>query len=97
MAQQITAQGNRWLVSGDITADHICDLLSESAALTKADLEIDLAEVTNVDTASISLMFEWLRQAHASKHKVTFANLPKNLLSLATLYGVLELIPQTSH
>jgi phospholipid transport system transporter-binding protein len=95
---QITLQGNRWLVSGDITADHICDLLSESAALGNAqNVEIDLADVSDVDTASISLMFEWLRQAHASKHKVTFANLPKNLLSLATLYGVLELIPQTSH
>ncbi|HWU83576.1 MAG TPA: STAS domain-containing protein [Methylophilaceae bacterium] len=58
---------------------------------------MDLAGVSDVDTASISLMFEWLREAHASKHKVTFANLPKNLLSLATLYGVLELIPQTAH
>lgn len=95
---QITQQENRWLVSGDITADHICTLLSESEALGNArDVEIDLAAVSDVDTASISLLFEWLRQAHASKHKVTFVNLPKNLLSLATLYGVLELIPQSSH
>lgn len=95
---QITQQDNRWLVSGEITADHVCALLSESAAIGNGrDIEIDLAAVSGVDTASISLMFEWLRQAHASKHKITFVNLPKNLLSLATLYGVLELIPQSSH
>lgn len=95
---QITLQENRWLVSGDITADHVCALLAESKALgSNRDVEIDLAGVSDVDTASISLMFEWLREAHATKHKVTFANLPKNLLSLATLYGVLELIPQTAH
>lgn len=95
---QITQQDNRWLVSGDITADHICALLAESATLDHGrDIEIDLAAVSDVDTASISLLFEWLRQAHTSKHKVSFVNLPKNLLSLATLYGVLELIPQSSH
>ena len=95
---QITQQDNRWLVSGDITADHICALLAESTAIgNDRDVEIDLAAVSNVDTATISLMFEWLRQAHASKHKITFVNLPKNLSSLATLYGVLELIPQSSH
>jgi phospholipid transport system transporter-binding protein len=86
------------MVSGDITTDHICALLAESTHLGKEqDVEVDLAAVSNVDTASISLMFEWLRQAQASKHKVIFVNLPKNLLSLATLYGVLELIPQSNH
>jgi len=95
---QIKLQDNRWLVSGDITADHICELLAESKSHGIAqDVEVDLADVSDVDTASISLMFEWLRQAHASKHKITFANLPDNLSSLATLYGVLELIPQSSH
>lgn len=95
---QITQQDNRWLVSGDITTDHICALLAQSAVIgNDRDVEIDLSAVTNVDTATISLMFEWLRQAHSRKHKITFVNLPKNLLSLATLYGVLELIPQSSH
>ena len=59
--------------------------------------DIDLAQVTDVDTATISLLFEWLRTAHAHKSKLTFSNFPENLVSLATLYGVLELLPQTTH
>lgn len=73
-------------------------LLAEGAALpAMPNIEIDLAAVSDVDTASISLLFEWIRQAHVRKCKTTFANLPQNLTSLATLYGVLDLIPQYSH
>ena len=77
---------------------HVDALLAESASLEATkDIEIDLSAVSDVDTATISLLFEWLRQAHSRKCKVTYANLPENLASLATLYGVLELIPQVSH
>jgi len=77
---------------------HVEALLAESANLeTAKDIEIDLSAVSDVDTATISLLFEWLRQAHSRKCKVIYTNLPENLASLATLYGVLEFIPQVSH
>ena len=96
--QQITQEGNRWLVSGAMSMPHIESLLAESAVLeTAKETEIDLAAVSDVDSSTISLLFEWLRQAHSRKCKVTYVNLPENLASLATLYGVLELIPQASH
>lgn len=81
-----------------MTMPQISTLLAESAVLPlNKTLEIDLSAVTAVDTASISLLFEWLRLAHTHKCKLAFSNLPQTLLSLAALYGVLELIPQTSH
>ena len=95
---QITKEGGRWLVSGAMSMPYVKSLLAESASLgTAKDIEIDLSAVSEVDTATISLLFEWLRQAHGRKCKATYANLPENLASLATLYGVLELIPQVSH
>ena len=95
---QITQDGNRWLVSGAMTVAQMNALLAESAALAgTAHVEMDLKQVSDVDTTAISLLFEWLRQAHARKSEVVFSNLPENLVSLATLYGVLELIPQTTH
>lgn len=95
---QIKQEGNRWLVSGDMTISQVNVLLAEGLALpVTPELEIDLAAVSDVDTVSISLLFEWLRRANAEKSKATFVNLPQNLISLATLYGVLELIPQSLH
>jgi phospholipid transport system transporter-binding protein len=95
---QIRQEGNRWLVSGAMTMAQVNALLAQSSALSVTnELEVDLAEVTDVDTTTISLLFEWLRQACGRKCKVTFVHLPENLVSLATLYGVLELLPQSPH
>jgi len=95
---QITLEGNRWLVSGDMTMAEVNSLLSASAVLPiTPEVEIDLTQVSDVDSVSISLLFEWLRQACVRKSKVTYSNLPQNLISLATLYGVFELIPQAKH
>lgn len=95
---QIRQEGTRWLVSGAMTMAEVSALLAQSTALPVTNkLEVDLAEVTDVDTATISLLFEWLRQASARKCKVTFTHLPENLVSLATVYGVFELLPQAPH
>lgn len=75
--------------------DNANDILVESKSFVMDEdgVEIDFSEVTDVDTAALSLMMEWQRRAAASFCKVTYANLPVNLSSLATLYGVAEFIP----
>ena len=81
-----------------MTVQQAKSLLAESAALPAGDqLEIDLSGVSDVDTATLSLLFEWMRQAEARGGRITFTNLPENLASLATLYGVVDLIPHSSH
>jgi phospholipid transport system transporter-binding protein len=92
---QITQQENRWLISGPMTVDQVNALLAESSALTIPG-EIDLSQVSDVDTTAVSLLFEWQRQAQAHNTKISFSNLPENLASLAKLYSVSELIPQVS-
>ena len=95
---QINKSETRWEIEGDLTIAHAQTLLEESGAFPMAcALVVDLAKVTHVDTASISLMFEWLRHAQAKKCDLRFANFPKNLLSLIALYGVEDLIPQATH
>ena len=81
-----------------LTMPHLTALLAESAELPGAEnLEINLAEASAIDSATISLLFEWLRQAQNHKSSIIFTDLPQNLISLATLYDVLALLPQASH
>ena len=89
---QITQKDGRWLISGAMTVDQVNALLAESGALA-TPTEIDLAQVSDVDTTAVSLLFEWQRRAQAHQSKIIFSNLPDNLVSLAQLYGVTELIP----
>lgn len=85
-------------VSGPMTMDNIHDLIAASVGLLDdVDLVVDLAEVSDVDSSAISLVFEWLRQAQDRNIRLTFSNLPQTFISLATLYGVSELIPAAQH
>lgn len=93
----IELSGNRWLVTGEILVDNANAVLQESTALQiDQNLVIDLAAVSNLDTAALSLLLEWQRRAEAVGKKVEFVNLPDSLVSLAALYGVTNLIPTVS-
>jgi phospholipid transport system transporter-binding protein len=92
---QIQKTEKSWQVGGDLTVTHAPELLPESHHLpVEGRLVVDFAEVTHVDTATLSLMFEWLRHAQKKNCDLKFAHLPENLQSLMALYGVTELIPQ---
>jgi phospholipid transport system transporter-binding protein len=94
----ILKNGNRLQVQGAMTMENVNALLAESTpAFDSNNLEMDLSGVPDVDSAAISLLFEWLRQAHVRNASLVFVNLPSNLASLASLYGVLDLIPQHQH
>jgi phospholipid transport system transporter-binding protein len=55
-------------------------------------LTIDFATVSGVDSSAVALLLEWRRRAQALGKTLVFVNLPPNLLALAELYGVAELI-----
>lgn len=89
----VTLQDGKWHVSGDILMDNANAVLSDSRALNMPEnLCVDMAGVQSVDTAALSLVFEWQRRANLSHQQVSFTNLPESLISLAALYGVTDFI-----
>lgn len=61
--------------------------------LTATETVFDLAAVEEVDSASLAVIFAWLRAARARQGSIRVVNPPANLVSLAELYGVAELMP----
>lgn len=55
---------------------------------------IDFHQVNEMDSAVLGLMIECRREAERAGVALRCINLPANLKSLATLYGVLDLLPQ---
>lgn len=89
----ISVQGNQWRVTGDVLVDNANAVLQESSTLAMTDdTNIDFSEVSNVDTAALSLIMEWQRRAISSGNKIHFSHLPEGLVSLAALYGVTDFI-----
>ena len=84
---------SQWNLSGDLTIENIpsiIDLMNKQKADKKTT--IDFSKVTSIDTSTLSLIFELQRQAKKTQSYFTFKNLPKNLNSLAKLYGVEDLV-----
>lgn len=81
-------------VSGRLTVETVA---SQAGLVTQAagqsDLVIDMQQVETVDSAAVSLLLSWLREAQRNKVNLCFAHVPENLLSLARLYDVAELLP----
>ncbi|CAN1489308.1 COG3113 Predicted NTP binding protein (contains STAS domain) [Methylophilaceae bacterium] len=84
---------SQWNLSGDLTIEKIptiIDLINKQKADKKTT--INFSKVTSIDTSTLSLIFELQRQAKKTQSHFIFKNLPKNLNSLAKLYGVEDLV-----
>lgn len=93
MLSQVSQIDNHWMVSGDVVIATAGSLLAASQNLAfNADTTIDFAQVTDIDTSTISLILEWKRRAQRENQNIVLINLPDNLKSLSQLYGVDELI-----
>jgi len=89
----ISCADGRCVLQGPVTMANATQVLEESARVFSGDrIVVDLAGVTEVDSAAVSLLLEWRRRARAANRTVEFENVPVNLQSLAELYGVSELL-----
>ncbi len=89
----IIQDGDNYRLQGHVTIDNAPAVLTEGLkAFDRDGVVVDLSGLEEVDSSTVSLVLEWLRAAQRSGHKLRFVNLPANLVSLATLYGVLEMI-----
>jgi phospholipid transport system transporter-binding protein len=88
-------------LTGALSFETIPAVLAETAAYAERPdlpdrLTIDFSGITGVDSSAVALLLEWRRQALRLKKTLVFVNLPPNLLALAALYGVAELIQPDS-
>ena len=89
----ISCSAGRCAVEGPITMRNVTAVLAESARVFEgSSIIVDLAGVTEVDSAAVSLFLEWRRAAARDGRTIQYANMPANLRTLAELYGVLDLL-----
>lgn len=84
----ITGEGSRFRIDGEITMDNASAVLAEGLAKFAQAEELDLSALGEIDSSAVSLLLEWKR----INPGLRYVNYGDNLKSLATLYGVLELV-----
>ncbi|CAH1385813.1 STAS domain-containing protein [Candidatus Nitrotoga sp. M5] len=81
-------------VSSSLTIETVTTLFKNGLQSDKKmPLVVDLAQVETVDSAAVSLLLSWLREAQRNSVELCFTNIPESLLSLARLYGVVDMLP----
>lgn len=76
-------------------------ILEETALYAAQDnlpscLAIDLVNVTDIDSSAVALLLHWRREAARLGKALRYVHMPQNLTTLATLYGVDEMIHSPS-
>jgi phospholipid transport system transporter-binding protein len=90
----ISREGDRILLSGQLTLDTVKSLYDQGLQPNgKSALTVDLSQVDSVDSSAVSLLLAWLREAQRNNVNLSFSHVPDNLLSLASLYGVADMLP----
>lgn len=89
-----TVAGKVLAIQGELTMATAAQWIERGRVVARdEDLVVDLSGVTAADSSALALLFDWMRIARASGHKVGQAGMPAGMRSLATLYGVEELLP----
>ena len=86
--------GDRIEVAGNMTLPEASRLLSEGMGLLGRDAVVfDLQAVADVDSTALAVVFAWQRAVRRAGKTMRVANPPRNLMSLAAMYGVGEMLP----
>jgi len=87
----------RYLVNGELSFATVTDLLRQSQGLFagESSLQLDLSGVTHADSAGLSLLIEWLRQARLQGKQLRYLALPAQLQALANISEVSGLLSQS--
>ena len=96
MAEAVCSdQGSgRWLLSGELGFATVPGLLAGPGRnLGTSASEVDLAGVTRADSAGLALLVTWTRASARAGHAIRFTHVPAQLLSIARLSGLEEILP----
>ncbi len=98
-AELLAGHPGEWMaVHGSLTIETVPALFETGLQhLAGEDFQVDFSQVDSVDSAAVSMLLGWTRAAQRTRHDLRVKGLPEDLLSLARLYGVAELLPQQSN
>jgi len=81
-------------LNGELTYTTVNRVLTESVTLFESipSLKIDLSAVTKSDSAGVALLVSWLRSAKQAGKQLVFSNIPEQMLIIADISGLDELL-----
>jgi phospholipid transport system transporter-binding protein len=90
----IRVEGHRLVLSGPLNMSTVAGQVEAGRrAVAEGAAEIDLSAATEIDSAAVALLLDWIRTA---KKPLKITGMPKAMASIASLYGVDGLLPRST-
>ncbi|MEM7281137.1 MAG: STAS domain-containing protein [Pseudomonadota bacterium] len=92
---EITDLGNgHYAIAGELTFSTAGDVLEQSKEMFSdhTQLEVDLAGVTQSDSAGLALLLEWVNWAKHDVREIKYLNMPKEIRAIAEISEVEDLL-----
>ena len=88
------ADDGRLLLRGELSMGTVPELLKQAHLQSGGDapIRVDLQGVERADSAGVALLIEWQRDASRQQRSISFQNIPSQMLAIARLSGVDELL-----
>lgn len=89
------APDGRLLVSGELDFGTVTRLNGAAGTLLEAaaTLRVDLQGISRSDSAGLALLIEWMRVARRRGKPIEFLNIPAQMLAIARVSGLDEVLP----
>ncbi|MBT5231309.1 MAG: STAS domain-containing protein [Methylococcales bacterium] len=98
MAQLVEKGDGKWGLKGELTFETVPALLPSVKNLMQGSAVIvDLEDVTRADSAGLAMLLEWVFLAKKKQIEVTLTDLSVQLLAMARVSGLDEILPIQSH
>jgi phospholipid transport system transporter-binding protein len=93
-AQLLDNGDGSWLLQGELDFASVPSVLTHAGMnmLGKHQVTVDLKGVTRADSAGLALLVEWLRESEIAGNTIKFVNVPAQLLSIARVCGLEEIL-----
>lgn len=95
-ACQIKSAGSGvYALYGELSFNTVMGLSRRSADLLwlTDDVVLDLVAVTRTDSAGLALLVEWIREARRRGKAIHFRNIPAQMMAMAEVVGLDNLLP----
>lgn len=89
----ISQQGDFLKLSGRLDFSSVASLLTANGWLQGEQVQIDMSEVEQSNSAGLALLLEWMKIAQQKGLQIKYHNVPEQLLVIARAYGIDQDLP----
>ena len=72
------------------------DVTIDISAAENGEIEVDLSEISRFNSASLTLLLDWMKKAQQKDLQIKYHNAPKQLMVIAEAYGIDHELPLTT-